>query len=298
LSVPSCRLSGKNNRLIAQAVDTSIYTTPKVDCHCHVLDPNGFAYAPDVAYRPAGQETGSADYFAQVLDAYGVQHALLVGPNSGYGTVNRCLLDAIARGQGRFKGVAVVAQDASLEQLQDLKSQGIVGIAFNYSLHGLDYYRNAAPLMERLAVLDMFVQVQVEGDQMHSLAPSLLGSGAKLLIDHCGRPDIAQGLTSKGFTALLDLAQCQRATVKLSGFSKFAQQFYPFADTLPYVHALLAAFGPHHCIWASDWPFLKAEYRLDYGPLLQLFAKAVPNPEDRRAVLWDSPLKLFGFDTK
>jgi predicted TIM-barrel fold metal-dependent hydrolase len=276
-------------------VDASIYTTPKVDCHCHVLDPDGFAYAPDVAYRPSGQEIGSADYFAQVLDAYGVQHALLVGPNSGYGTDNRCLLSAIARGQGRFKGVAVVAQDASLEQLQDLKSQGIVGIAFNFSLHGLDYYRNATPLMERLAILDMFVQVQVESDQMHSLAPSLLASGAKLLIDHCGRPDIAQGIASKGFAALLGLAQCQRATVKLSGFSKFAQQPYPFADTLPYVHALLAAFGPHQCLWASDWPFLKAAHRLDYGPLLQLFAKAVPNPQDRQTILWGTPLKLFKF---
>jgi predicted TIM-barrel fold metal-dependent hydrolase len=276
-------------------MDASIYTTPKVDCHCHVLDPAGFAYASDVAYRPAGQETGSADYFAQVLNAYGVQHALLVGPNSGYGTDNRCLLSAIARGKGRFKGIAVVPHDASLEQLQELKAQGIVGIAFNYSLHGLDYYRNTAPLMERLAALDMFVQVQVENEQMHSLAPTLLGNGAKLLIDHCGRPDITQGLAGKGFSALLSLASSKRATVKLSGFSKFSQQDYPFTDTLPYVHALVAAYSPDHCIWASDWPFLKAPRRLDYGPLLQLFAQAVPDAQARHQMLWRTPLKLFEF---
>jgi predicted TIM-barrel fold metal-dependent hydrolase len=277
-------------------VDASIYTTPKVDCHCHVLDPEGFAYAADVAYRPAGQETGSADYFAQVLDAYGVQHALLVGPNSGYGTDNRCLLDAIARGHGRFKGVAVVAHDASTTQLQELKAQGIVGIAFNYSLHGFGYYSNMAPLMERLAALDMFVQVQVEGDQLRTLAPALLGSGAQLLIDHCGRPDVVQGIAGKGFAALLGLASSQRATVKLSGFSKFSRQDFPLVDTLPYVHALIAAFGADHCIWASDWPFLKASRRLDYGPLLQLFAQAVPNAQDRHAILWQTPLQLFSFD--
>jgi predicted TIM-barrel fold metal-dependent hydrolase len=276
-------------------VDASIYTTSKVDCHCHVLDPEGFAYAPDVTYRPLGQETGSADYFAQVLDAYGVQHALLVGPNSGYGTDNRCMLSAIARGKGRFKGVAVVAHDASLTQLQELKSQGIVGIAFNYSLHGLDYYRSATPLMERLATLNMFVQVQVEGEQMHSLAPALLGSGAKLLIDHCGRPDLTQGLAGKGFSALLSLASSARATVKLSGFSKFSRQDFPFADTLPYLHALVAAYGPDHCIWASDWPFLKAPRRLDYGPLLQQFAQAVPDAATRHQMLWSTPLKLFNF---
>jgi predicted TIM-barrel fold metal-dependent hydrolase len=279
-------------------VDASIYTTPKVDCHCHVLDPEGFAYASDVAYRPVGQETGSADYLNQVLEAYGVQHALLVGPNSGYGTDNRCLLDAIARGQGRFKGIAVVPHDVSTAQLQALKAQGIVGIAFNYSLHGLDYYRNAGSLMERLAALDMFVQVQVEGDQLHPLAPVLLGSGARLLMDHCGRPDVTQGLVGKGFAALLGMAQSQRAIVKLSGFSKFSQQDYPFADTLPFVRALIAAFGVHHCIWASDWPFLKAARRLDYGPLLQLFARTVPGAEDREAILWNTPLRLFNFNQK
>jgi predicted TIM-barrel fold metal-dependent hydrolase len=279
-------------------VDASIYTTPKVDCHCHVLDPEGFAYAPDVSYRPAGQETGSADYFAQVLDAYGVQHALLVGPNSGYGTDNRCLLDAIARGQGRFKGIAVVPLDATTQQLQELQAQGIVGIAFNYSLHGLDYYRTAAPLMQRLAALDMFVQVQVEGEQLHHLSPALLGSGAKLLIDHCGRPDLTQGLSGKGLTALLGLAPSQRATVKLSGFAKFSLQDAPFADTLPYVHVLLQAYGAEHCLWASDWPFLKAPRRLDYGPLLQLFAKAVPDAAQRQQILWHTPLRLFGFTAK
>jgi predicted TIM-barrel fold metal-dependent hydrolase len=279
-------------------VDATIYTTPKVDCHCHVLDPEGFAYAPDVSYRPSGQETGSADYFAQVLEAYGVLHALLVGPNSGYGTDNRCLLSAIARGQGRFKGVAVVPLDASNQQLQALKAQGIVGIAFNYSLHGLDYYSTATPLMQRLAALNMFVQVQVENDQMHTLAPMLADTGAHILIDHCGRPDVAQGLAGKGFTALLGLAGSGRATVKLSGFAKFSRQNVPFADALPYVQALLAAFGAGHCIWASDWPFLKAPRRLDYGPLLQLFAQAVPNPQDRQTILWDTPLRLFKFNTK
>ena len=54
-------------------------------------------------------------------------------------------------------------------------------------------------------------------------------------------------------------------------------------------------FGPDHCVWASDWPFLKAPFRLDYGPLLQLFAKAVPKAEDRQKILWDTPQRLFGF---
>ncbi|MES2283265.1 MAG: amidohydrolase family protein [Pseudomonadota bacterium] len=280
---------------MAAHIDASLYTQPKVDTHCHVLDPQGFAYADDVPYRPAGQETGSAAYFEQVLDAYGVQHALLVGPNSGYSTDNRCLLAAIAASPRRFKGIAVVANDAPLDYLQELKAQGIVGIAFNYALHGLDHYADNAALMARLGELGMFAQVQFELAQMKALRPLLLASGAQLLLDHCGRPDVSAGLAGDGFASVLQLADSGRATVKLSGFSKFSARPFPFDDTRPYVQALLAAFGPGHCIWASDWPFLKAPCRLDYGPLLQLFAGQVPDAADRQNILWDTPRRLFCF---
>ena len=80
----------------------SIFDEPKVDTHCHVLDPARFPYAPDVAYRPAGQEVATLEQYEQVMDAYGIRHALFVGPNSGYGLDNRCLLDVLARSQGRF----------------------------------------------------------------------------------------------------------------------------------------------------------------------------------------------------
>ncbi|MFC5520301.1 amidohydrolase family protein [Polaromonas jejuensis] len=275
--------------------DFSIYAQPKVDCHCHVLDPAQFAYAPDVGWRPAGQETGSAAYFGHVLEAYGVQHALLVGPNSGYGTDNRCLLDAIARGQGRFKGIAVVPNDAPASQLQDLKAQGIVGIAFNFALHGLDYYANIAPLLDRLAALDMFVQVQVVQAQLKALAPLLGDCGARVLVDHCGRPTVAEGVTGEGFAALLGLADKGNTAVKLSGFAKYSMQDYPFSDTPAYTRALLDAFGAAHCLWASDWPFLRAPRRLDYGALLQLFAQTVPDASMRHDILWRTPLRLFGF---
>ena len=278
------------------AADFSIYAQPKIDCHCHVLDPAGFAYAPGVAYRPAGQETGSAAYFGDVMAAYGVRHALLVGPNSGYGNDNRCLLDAIARGHGRFKGIAVVPNDASDGQLRELKAQGIVGVAFNFALHGLEHYAGIGPLLSRLAALDLFVQVQVEQDQLKTLAPRLSDCGARLLIDHCGRPSVGEGiLGDDGFQALLGLAGGGNTIIKLSGFAKFSQQDYPFADTLPYSRALLEAFGPEQCVWASDWPFLRAPRRLDYGPLLQLFAQTVPDGAMRQAILWRTPLRLFGF---
>ena len=273
----------------------SIFDEPKVDCHNHVLDPARFAYAADVAYQPTGQEIGSRQQHAAVMAAYGARHALLVGPNSGYGSNNRCLLDALAHSAGRFKGIAVVAHDTGRDELQRLQAAGVVGVAFNPTIHGVAHFSDAAPLLRRLAELDMFVQFQVEGDQMAALAPLMLASGARLLIDHCGRPLPSAGIQQPGFQALLGLARSGRAAVKLSGYQKFSAGALPYADAKPYVDALIDAFTLDACLWGSDWPFLKATERLDVGPLLRLVQDWLPDAADRRRLFWDTPRRLFGF---
>ncbi|PUE26190.1 2-pyrone-4,6-dicarboxylate hydrolase [Limnohabitans sp. JirII-29] len=272
----------------------SIFDLPKIDSHCHVLDPQRFAYASDVAYHPQGQEIGTADYFAHVMDAYGVQHALLVGPNSGYGFDNRCLLDAIAQGAGRFKGIAVLADDTSSERLQELQAQGIVGVAFNVSLHGLAYYQAIEPLLQRMAALGLWAQFQVEADQLVELMPMIARTQVPVLIDHCGRPRLSDGLQAPGVQALLALGRSGQAVVKISGYAKFSQQLFPFDDVDAHVAQLVQAFGMSRCIWASDWPYLKAPYRLDYGTLLKLVERKF-SPEDLQQVMWDNPKRLFGF---
>jgi predicted TIM-barrel fold metal-dependent hydrolase len=109
----------------------SIFDEPKIDCHCHILDPLRFPYSVDTPFRPSGQEIATAVQLDHVFAAYGVRGALLVQPNSGYGDDNRCMLNAIAESRGRFKGIAVVAHDINLADLRLLRSSGILGVAFN-----------------------------------------------------------------------------------------------------------------------------------------------------------------------
>lgn len=273
----------------------SVFAEAKVDAHCHVLDPGRFPYAPDVAYRPSGQEVGTLEQYLQVMQAYGVRHALLVGPNSGYGLDNRCLLDALARGQGRFRGVAVARNDASREELLALREAGIVGVAFNATALGVEHYLSAGPLLRLLAELDLFVSVQVEHDQLVALGPLLQASGVRLVFDHCGRPRAGGSLDQPGFQALLAFARTGRAAVKLSGYQKFSRLPPPHQDAVPFVHALLEAFTPEACMWASDWPFLRAPARMDVGPLLVQFERMVPSVADRLRIFWDTPRRWLGF---
>jgi hypothetical protein len=58
-----------------------------------------------------------------------------VQPNSGYERDNSCMLDAIARGEGRLKGISIVDLDVDTAMLKTLKAQGIVGAALNPTSH-------------------------------------------------------------------------------------------------------------------------------------------------------------------
>jgi predicted TIM-barrel fold metal-dependent hydrolase len=272
-----------------------IFDEPKIDCHAHVIDPANFPYGRDVAYKPAGQEIGTTAQFRQVMNCYGVKHALLVQPNSGYEGDNSCLLDAIANGKGRFKGIAIVDLAADIATLKQLKAQGIVGAAINPTFHGNDYYKRADGLMKRLADLDMFFDLQVEHDQFLMYAPWIETIPVKVLIDHVGRPTLPQGLNQPAFAAMLRLARTGRVNVKISGYLKFAKMPYPFEDCWPFVRALVDAFTLDRCMWASDWPYLRASERQDYGPLVQLAGELFPNATDRRKLFWDTPNRLFNF---
>jgi predicted TIM-barrel fold metal-dependent hydrolase len=268
---------------------------PIIDSHVHVIDPARFPYAADAWYRPTGAEIGTADNLHQVLDAHGISQALLVGPNSGYNTDNRCMLDAIKQSSGRFKGVALVSNDASFGELQELKAQGVIGAAMNVSLLGVEFYSDIAPLLQHLRDLDMFAQMQVQHDQLLPLRSMLVDSGAKLLFDHCGRPDPTQGVEQAGFATLLALAQTGRASVKLSSLGKCSAMQHPYSDAWKFVHTLIEAYTPQNLVWASDWPFLRAPDRVDYGPILSLFEQLIPSATDRHAIQWETPKRLFGF---
>jgi predicted TIM-barrel fold metal-dependent hydrolase len=274
-----------------------IGSQPKVDCHVHVFDPTRFPYVADTLYSPAGGEIGTATQLGHVLSAHGVQHALIVGPNSGYGLDNRCLLDALAQGAGRYQGIAVVRNDAGSAELQELQGAGVIGVAFNPALLGVDFYRGIGPLLERLRELGLWAQMQVQADQLAALRPLLEHSGVRMLFDHCGRPDPQAGLGQAGFADLLALAGTGRACVKVSGFAKVSKLPYPHPDVWPYVQALLEAYTPRALVWASDWPFLRAPARIDYAPLLALFEQLLPDPAARHEVWWESPRRLFGFGT-
>ena len=266
-----------------------------IDSHCHVFDIARYPYAPDAAYRPPPHEAGTAADLAALLDAHRLSHALLVNPTSGYRYDNRCMITAIREAKGRFRGIARVPPDAEEARL-DALGDGVIGVRLDFLADGIDVLRHPAMprLLARIRERSWQIHIQCEGDQLREGVAMLRDARVPLVVDHCGRPNPAKGITQPGFQALIELGR-DGHFVKLSGPFRFSREAPPYADTDPFVAALIDAFTPQRCIWGSDWPFLRAERRMDYGPVLANLERWFPDEHDRRCVLWDTPARLFGF---
>ncbi|HEV2575089.1 MAG TPA: amidohydrolase family protein [Beijerinckiaceae bacterium] len=271
--------------------------TGLIDCHAHCYDLDRYHFSETSGFALEANAIGSSRQYQGVLDAHGVSHAVLINPLGGYGTDNRYLLEAIAGSQGRFKGIVLLAEDATDAQVKAMVDGGIVGLRFNLnfpsspSLYGPAGERALAIARENGWV----VLVHYEGDTILEALPVLRRSGCPVIIDHSGRPSIAAGLDQPSFRALLAFGREGQGIIKLSGAFRMSRTGWPFEDCDPYMQALIEAFGLDRCIWGSDWPFVRPKYRVDYGPLLAYFRRLVPNAADQQRILWSNPARLFGF---
>ena len=163
-----------------------------VDAHCHVFGPMAeFPFSAKAKYLP--QDAGPDMLFA-LRDRLGFARNVIVQA-SCHGTDNAATLDAIARSNGKARGVAVVDPAIGDEALDALHAGGMRGIRFNFLKRLVD----DAPkdkfldVARRLARLGWHVVVYFEADLLEELRPFLDAIPVPVVIDHMGRPDVTPG---------------------------------------------------------------------------------------------------------
>jgi len=270
--------------------------TRAADCHAHVFCGEEYPYSPETVYRPHPSQAGTTAKFRAVLDAHGFTHGLLVGAGP-YGSDNRCMLEAIAASGGRFKGIALVKANIAETELATLAGQGVVGIRINLMNHGMRplLEPGAEQLLARVKELRWFVQIHCQKDELAEAAPILRKAGVRVMVDHFGRPDVKRGLAQPGFQTLLEFGRSDDAVVKLSGPFRCSAEGYPYRDVDRFIAAAIESFTLERCVWGSDWPFVRLDERMDYGPGVSCLPRWLPDANDRRKVLWDTPARLFEF---
>ena len=264
------------------------------DCHAHVFgtDPpypfvSGREYTPPAAPMAA---------YRAMLDALGIERAVLVQP-SVYGTDNRLLLEVLESGDPRLRGVAVVDDTVTDEELRRMDAVGVRGVRFNLITAGVDLdLEQLESAARRIAPLGWHVQLYVTTGLLPELERRTAGLGVDLVIDHMGDVRMDMGLGHTGFQALLRMLREERCWVKLSSAYRLSEEDVPYTDVVPYARALVEA-NPGRCVWASDWPhpsFFERPMPND-GDLLDLVADWAPDDATRHRILVDNPARLYGF---
>jgi predicted TIM-barrel fold metal-dependent hydrolase len=264
-----------------------------VDSHAHV-------FAKDLPLAPVRRHAPDYDalieeYLAQ-LDRVGVSRGVLVQP-SFLGTDNSYFLAALRRFPDRLRGVAVVSPQITSKELHAMAEQGVVGIRLN--LVGLPipelFSEEWKGLLKQVRDLDWHVEVHREARDLPALIPPLIASGCKIVIDHFGRPDPTLGADDPGFKFLLEHASTGQVWVKLSAAYRTwgAEQTGEACSRT--ARALLASFGPHRLMWASDWPNTQHQHLVDYDATWRALDCWVKDEKQRRIILADTPMALFKF---
>jgi L-fuconolactonase len=79
----------------------------------------------------------------------------------------------------------------------------------------------------------------------------------RAVLDHAGKPDIANGASGAWAAGLRDLASRHAGLVcKLSGLLTEADAGMSIDALRPFVREVFACFGPSRVMWGSDWPVL------------------------------------------
>jgi len=268
------------------------------DCHAHILGPAArFPYSDERVYTPP--DCLLADYRA-MLTALGLARAVLVQP-SVYGSDNRVLLNALDAMQGAWRGVAVVEPDVSASALQEIHAAGVRGVRVNVvdvqSNKGVLPLKQLRGLAERIAPLGWHMEFLLHVHEFPRLDQLLAGFPVDVVFGHLGYLPTQLGIGDAGFQALLRLLQAGRAWVKLTGPYRLSGSKLPYADVVPFAHALLDA-EPRQIVWGSDWPHVMVKGAMpNDGDLMDMLSTWIPDPSIRHQVLVSNPERLYGFQS-
>jgi 2-pyrone-4,6-dicarboxylate lactonase len=270
--------------------------TGAVDAHVHVFGPEAeFPFAPIAKYHP---EDATPEMLFSLRRHLGFSRTVIVQA-SCHGFDNAATLNGIAKSGGTARGVAVVDPDISDAELQALHEGGIRGVRFNFLKRLVD---NAPKdkfldIARRIASLGWHVVVYFEADILEELIPFLKAIPTVIVVDHMGRPDIAQGPDGADITAFKKLLD-DHANIwtKVSGAERLSPQGPPFDDFVAVVRPIVERY-PDRVLWGTDWPHPNMEHRIpDDGELVDVLPRIAVTQELQRKLLVDNPERLYWSD--
>lgn len=268
------------------------FLLPEYSCnaHLHIIDPT---FPND---GKAEAQKGTIEEYQRLSKDLGLSRAVFVQAKP-HGTDNTCILDGIEKfGIENSRGIAVVTNEVSDEELERLDKGGIRGIRFsvwnpNNAVVSFDMCR---PLSERTKYMGWNMQLHMSSAQLLEHADVIEKLDCKIVIDHMGRLKPELGINDPALPFIFKMIDKGNTWVKLSGPYLNTKTGRPWDDAAK-VAEKLAEYAPERMLWGNDWPHVTEKIKPDEWELLETIDRWFPTEKAKRLALVENPAEVYGF---
>lgn len=264
------------------------------DAHCHVFGPvDQFPYASNANYAPP---EAPLEALEALWDLLGFSRAVIV-QSTVHGRDHTAAVDALRRGGGRYRGVALIGPDTPDSEVAGLHEAGFRGAR----LHFMPHLGTVPPsrddvdaVVAKVRKYDWHVSLHLSGSAIVDHAEMITSIPGRVVIDHMGRVDLRQGLDSEPVQMLRRLLD-HGVWVKLSGTDRLATAPPSMQDSVALAR-MLADHRPDRVVWGTDYPHPNTHgFMPDEGELVDNLAHIVPDAAGLHRLLVENPTVLFDF---
>ncbi len=265
------------------------------DCHHHIYS-SRFRIDPKSTLRPG--DASVSDY-KLLQKRIGTSRNVVVQPST-YGVFNDGLVESLREFGPTARGVAVVNDGVTDDELKRLDREGVRGVRFNLATPGgATTLEMLEPVAKRVAPLGWHVQFNMSADMTVAAKDVLYRLPCPMVFDHLAHLPEPAGISHPAFAVVVDLLQKGKAWLKLSGAYADTKVGPPtYADSTAVAKAYVKA-APDRLVWGSDWPHPTEQGKPaslpDDAVLFDLLAEWAPDEAVRNRILVDNPAKLYGF---
>ena len=237
-----------------------------LDTHTHVISPDTTTYplAPIGGRQSewSHERPVDADGLLRAMDFAGIEQAVVVQASTVYGHDNSYVAASVQAHRDRFVGVYSIDATApdAVERIAYWQSQGLAGFRLfttGSTMPGqADWlgHEDSYPAWAYAEAHGIPVCLQMTMDGLSKLRELMTRfPRVNVLLDHCARPDLADGKPYAAAKALFDMAAFPGVHLKLTNRTLDAAS-QGASRPADFLSAIVAAFGAHRIAWGSNFP--------------------------------------------
>jgi predicted TIM-barrel fold metal-dependent hydrolase len=263
------------------------------DTHIHLFGPSDkypFAAISPYTSRDALPE----DLFA-LQGTLGLSTAVIVSP-AAYSRDTTMLTDVLTKYPDRFRGIALMPDDAPPAEFARLGGLGVRGLRMMSAKRGAHVPHLNPATAARAHEHGWHVQFYPDETDIVEYADKLLALPNDIVLDHFASIPAADGVDQPAVKAVLRMLDTGRVWLKLSGPMRCTPGDFPYSPVMALAQAFVKH-APQRMVWGSDWPHVNLNDRKmpNDGDLLDLLAEWVPDETLRHRILVQNANALYGF---